>query len=223
MSLSATDWVQIKALAAYRKAGLAVLNRRGRKSLAVHGYTRLFDDRPANAKPPIWSDLAFLYRSVRERRPKVIVEFGSGCSTVIQAQALADNAAEGAPGFLYSLEADARWGEVTRNSLSPYLREHCELIVTPAIESDLDGLPVWRYRDVPEVTPDLVYLDGPALTPDRWAAVDVLDMEPRFPPGFRLVVDGRYRNCDLLEQHFRRRYRRKRRIVLKHTVYDLID
>ena len=85
----------------------------------------------------------------------------------------------------------------------------------------VDPLAAWRARFVlPE---DLIYLDGPALTPERWAAVDVLDMEPRFPPGFRLVVDGRYRNCDLLEQHFRRRYQRKRRIVLKHTVYDLID
>ncbi len=99
--------IKRKLSIAYRKAGLALLNSQGRRALDRLGYLSLFNARPADAKPPVWSDLWAIYRQVRERRPKVLLEFGSGCSTIIYAQALADNAAEGAPGFLHSLDADA--------------------------------------------------------------------------------------------------------------------
>ena len=102
---------------AYRKAGLAVLDHQGHRALARLGYVSLFDARPAAAKPPVWSDLWAIYNQVRERKPKVLLEFGSGCSTIIYAQALADNSAEGAPGFLYSLDAEAHWGQITIASM----------------------------------------------------------------------------------------------------------
>ncbi|MEQ9641918.1 MAG: hypothetical protein RIM84_17980 [Alphaproteobacteria bacterium] len=211
------------AFLARRKIGLAWLDRQGRRALAVRGHAGLFDRRPAEAKPPVWSDLWFLYRKVRERKPKVVLEFGSGCSTIVYAQALADNAEEGAPGRIWSLDADPHWGQVTIDSMPEHLAPYCDIQITPAIACDFAGVPVWRYRDVPEVTPDLVYLDGPALTKDRRAAVDVLDIEDRFPRGFRLIVDGRAKNCELLERHFKRRYRRERHPILKNTVYDLVD
>ncbi|MDP6564267.1 MAG: hypothetical protein QF578_05525 [Alphaproteobacteria bacterium] len=209
--------------AAYRTAGLVVLDRRARQQFGSRGYLRLFDARPADAKPPDWSDLWFLYAMVRARRPKSILEFGSGCSTIVYAQALADNTAEGAPGFLHSLDADPHWGQVTIDSMPAHLRDVCRVTATERVPADIDGTKVWRFRDVPDVTPDLIYLDGPALTPERRAAIDVLDLEDRFPPGFRLLVDGRSYNCALLERHFKRRYRKTHRRLLKNTSYDLLD
>ena len=211
------------AFLAKRKIGLAWLDGQGRRELAARGHAGLFDRRPAEAKPPVWSDLWFLYRTVRERKPKVVLEFGSGCSTIIFAQALADYAADGAPGHIHSLDADPHWGRVTIDSMPDHLREFCDIAITPAVPCDYEGEKVWRFQDVPDVVPDLIYLDGPALTRERRAAVDVLDMEPKFPPGCRLIVDGRSRNCALLEQHFKRKYARARHPVLKNTVYDLVE
>jgi len=158
-------------------------------------------------------------RSVSE----LMLEFGGGCSTLIYAQALADNAAEGAPGFLYSLDADETWGAVTARSVPAHLQTFCEVRITPADPVEFDGTPAWRFRDVPDVAPDFIYLDGPALTPDRKVAVDVLDLEDRFPPGFHLLVDGRSRNCAFLEAHFKRRYDKTHRRVLKSTTYRLLS
>ncbi len=219
---SAMSWIKQKLAIAYRKAGVAVLNSQGRRALDRLGYLSLFDARPANAKPPVWSDLWAIYSQVRARKPKVLLEFGSGCSTIIYAQALADNAAGGAPGFLHSLDADAHWGQVTIDSMPEHLRQYCDITLTERVEAMLGDVPVWRFARVPDVVPDMIYLDGPALTPERRAAIDVLDMEDRFPEGFRLLVDGRSFNRALLEKHFKRRYERHHRPVLKSTTYDLL-
>lgn len=216
------SWIADKAFIAYRKAGLAVLEPLARRQAAAHGLPALMRDRPAGAMPPIWNDLWFLYANTRERRPKVVLEFGSGCSTIVIARALAENAAEGAPGRLYSLDADPHWGEATRQTMPAELAGHCELSVTRALKVDHAGTNAWRHESVPDVAPDLVYLDGPALAPDRRVAVDVLDMEERLPSGFRLIVDGRLQNCAFLEAHFRRRYRKRYMPVRKCTVFDLI-
>lgn len=216
------SWFKQKLSIAYRQAGLAVLNGQGRRALRRLGYLALFDARPRDAKPPVWSDLWAIYSQVRERKPKVLLEFGSGCSTIIFAQALADNTAEGAPGFLYSLDADAHWGQVTIDSLPGHLRAFCDITLTERVEAQLGETPVWRFAQVPDVVPDMIYLDGPALTPERRAAIDVLDMEDNFPAGFRLLVDGRSFNRRLLEKNFKRRYDRRHRPILKSTTYDLL-
>lgn len=216
------SWIKQKLAIVYRKAGLAVLNFLGRRELQKRGLLSLFDARPKEAKPPVWSDLWAIYSQVRARKPKVLLEFGSGCSTIIYAQALAENATEGAPGFLHSLDADTHWGQVTIDSMPEHLRQYCQITLTERVEADLDGTPVWRFADVPDLTPDFIYLDGPALTPERRAAIDVLDMEERFPAGFRLLVDGRSFNRALLEKYFKRRYERQHRPILKSTTYDLL-
>ena len=203
------SWISKNLFTVYRKAGLIYLNAQGRRALAARGYDRLFDARPAHAYPPVWSDLWLLYRLVRTFKPKVMLEFGGGCSTLIYAQALADNAAEGAAGYLYSLDADKEWAGITAGSLPAHLKAYCEVAYTPAVPVEYDGTLGWRYRDVPDVALDFIYLDGPALTPERRVAVDVLDLESRFQSGFHLVVDGRSRNCAFLEAHFQQQFHSK--------------
>lgn len=209
-----------KFVTAYHIAGFAILKIGGWLALRRLGYLSLFI--PRLGKPPVWSDLWAIYSQVRERKPKVILEFGSGCSTIIFAQALADNTAEGAPGFLYSLDTDAHYGQLVIDAMPEHLAPFYNITLTERVEATLDDTLVWRFADVPDVTPDFIYLDGPALTKDRRAAIDVLDMEERFPVGFRLLVDGRAFNRALLEKHFKRRYKKHRRPTLKATTYDLM-
>ncbi|MDP6564888.1 MAG: hypothetical protein QF578_08690 [Alphaproteobacteria bacterium] len=193
-----------------------------KRAMARRGYVSLFDHRPRDAFVPDWPDLWFLYRTVRARRPRVLMEFGSGCSSIALAQALADNAQDGAPGFLHSFDADAHWAAATERSMPEALRTFCSVAATPAEPIDYGGTPAWRYRDVPDLAPDFIYLDGPALRPDRKVAVDVLDLEAHFPSGFLLVVDGRFTNCRFLEAHFKRQYRKTFRRTLRNTSYELI-
>ncbi len=217
------SWYVSRVLIVGRLIVQAFADLYGRARLSRVGAMRLFDGRPAAAKPPVPADLWFMYATIRARRPRVVLEFGSGCSTYIYAQALADNAAEGHPGYLYSLDADPHWGQVTIDAMPEHLRAHCEVRICEAVASEHEGTPVWRYADIPDVVPDFIYLDGPALDRVRRASVDVLDLEPRLAPGCTVLVDGRMFNCAYLEKHFTRSWSRRRDIVLRNTVYELAD
>jgi hypothetical protein len=74
------------------------------------------------------------------------------------------------------------------------------------LEVEYEGTPAWRHAKVPDVAPDLLYLDGPPLAPERLVAVDPLDIEDRFPPGFCLIVDGRMKASSFLTDHLKRHY-----------------
>src|SRR5262249_3339590 len=78
-----------------------------RRRLHRMGLTAMYDHMPhAVLYAPDWSDLLHIYQLVRRRKPKVVLEFGSGCSTVMFARALADNHADmgGEAPHLYSVE-----------------------------------------------------------------------------------------------------------------------
>lgn len=159
--------------------------------------------RSSTAFAPDYADLARLVSLVQRRRPGLVVEFGSGWSTFVLAKALADQGC----GRLVSVEADAEWAELNRRCLPPSLKPHCEILHCPPMRSEHQGVPVFRHQGLPELAPDLVFLDGPALSPAVRAAADVLDMEARMPPGAVLVVDGRMENVCFLAQHLSRRWR----------------
>jgi predicted O-methyltransferase YrrM len=199
-----------------------MMRRRSFHRLRARGLDALFANRPENAIPPDWYDLEFLYKQVRKRKPRLIYEFGSGCSTLIFAQALLDNGAEGSDGRLMSFEPDADWCEVTRQGLTNGLADVVEMVHSPVIEAEFAGQLVWRYEGVPgSLSPDLMLLDGPQLTTERTAAVDVLDIEEHLRPGFMLIVDGRGKNCRFLEDNFRHQYLKRWNRVRKNTTYEL--
>lgn len=188
------------------------------------GYRNFLALRPLNAIPPDFADLWFLYQSVRSRQPRYILEFGSGCSTIILAQALLDNQG-GSPksrGFLYTLEADPYWADVTIKSIPPHLRGLIEILHSPLLEVEYQGTDAFRYSEIPDVVPDFAYLDGPALTPDRRVAVDLLDIEDRFPTGFYLIVDGRWENTEFLRKHLRKNYLFRYRRLFHNSIFELI-
>ena len=206
---------------AYSRAGRAAQNARGRGALGRLGYHRLFDLRPPNSIPPVWGDLWHLYQTVLERKPSLILEFGSGCSTIIMAQGLVDNGTKD-PAKIVSLESESRWAKISETTIPDALGQFVEIIVAPVDKAEHSGVPVWRHQNVPVGAPDLVYLDGPALTPDRKIAVDMLDMEDRLAPGTRLIVDGRSRNCRFLADEFSRRWSRSWNRFTKQTTFDLL-
>jgi len=201
----------------YQRWAYYQLNRRG--------YLDFLKSRPPHAYAPDFSDLWFLYKTVRDRKPRRILEFGSGYSTVIMAQALWDSqrASSGKNhGYLYSVDADPYWADITSKSVPAHLRGVCEVSYSSLLEVEYLGTLAFRHEEVLDVVPDFLYLDGPDLTPERQVSVDVLDIEDQFPPGFYMVVDGRKRNTDFLLKHLRRRYVYKYRRQFRNSIFELV-
>ena len=125
--------------------------------------------RPKHGFAPDFSDFWFLYQSVRRKRPRVILEFGSGSSTVVLAKALYDNNLErpGEKGYLHSIDDQRYWADVTRSIMPPFLSGVCEIHHIPTVEIEHEGIPCYRHSRLPDVVPDMIYLDGPSFTKQR--------------------------------------------------------
>ena len=199
-------------------------NLHGSWRLRRLGYLGFVAARLAGALAPQGGDLWFLYRLVRAQKPRLVMELGSGCSTVILAQALYDNAQKdpNRNGRIISLDGMADWAEVTRASLPEHLAGICEIRHAEAVEEDRGDDRGFRYAELPDGNPDLLYVDGPALRPDRKICFDALHLQDRFPPGFAMVVDGRHDTVRYFRRHLAGRYRISRNHWLHNTRFDLL-
>ena len=155
----------------------------------------------------------------------MILEFGSGFSTVFLAQALFDNVKESGdqPGFLYSLDVEEYWAQVTRSSIPEILKGFYEIRHAPVVIVNHRDTPVFRHQNVPQVPVDMIYLDSPPLTQEVRVAIDPIDLEGLFRPGFVLCVDGRKENVRYLSRHLERRYRVRTNRILGNPTFYLID
>ena len=205
----------VKAL--LRTAVIGTIRLKARFELSRRGYLDFMNARPPNALAPDYADLWFLYQLVRETKPKIVIEFGSGCSTVIIAQALADNGV----GHITSIDAQDAWAEVTKSSVPDDLEAYCEVVYSPVVEEEFAGIPVFRHSNVPDLRPDFLYLDGPTLRPGRQVAVDPVIIEDGFQDGFVMAVDGRLANVDFLDDHLKRDYLVRRHRFSSSTVFRL--
>jgi hypothetical protein len=104
--------------------------------LRRHVSLEFLKKRPPGAFRPDYADLWFLYRLIRKKKPRCILELGGGCSTVVLAAALRQNYLEATDikGQLYSLDVEEFWVQVTEKTLPPDLRPYCEISYTPALE-----------------------------------------------------------------------------------------
>jgi len=203
----------------------AMANLNGTWRLRQLGYLDFIANRPPGALAPHGGDLWFLYRLVRDRKPQLIFELGSGCSTVILAQALYDNTHKDGEraGRIISLDGKADWASVTQGTLPEHLAAQCEIRYVPAVEEDRGSDLGFHYEHLPDGTPDFLYVDGPALQPGRKICFDALYLEARFRPNFFMVVDGRYNTVRYLREHLTKTYRVTRNYWLHNTQFDLLS
>ncbi len=176
-------------------------------------------------------DLLRLHHLVLSRRVTTILEFGVGKSTTVFAHALAINEERDAgvvaadmrrsnPFELHSIDNDAGWIETASQGLPEFLRRRCHLHHCPLEIGEFAGRLCTYYRDLPNLAPDLIYLDGPdqfsaegdlrglsTAHPDRMPmAADILVFEHFLPPGTLIVVDGRTANARFLATNLQRRW-----------------
>jgi predicted O-methyltransferase YrrM len=176
---------------------------------------RAFSNRPPEAFPPHWADLAYLYRVVSKYRPKTVVELGSGCSTSILAEAVSQYG-----GRLYSYEAEPQWLEVTRHSMATPSASSVILRPCRAVATTVNGSRAWVHEaEWPQEQIDFLYLDSPKLVNGIHIAADPWLLQERFSPDALLLVDGRHENVAWLKQNLDHHWRVRRNRVLNSTLF----
>jgi len=134
--------------------------------------------------------LSYLYRLVRAAEPPLVVECGSGVSTVVIATALAQIGR----GSLVSLEHDEWYASRTRSWLvARHLDNHAEVLVAPLGYSDVAPHNPWYQHAWVEDDPreiDLLVVDGPpGSTADRARYPAVPLLSARFSCDCVIVLD----------------------------------
>lgn len=193
-----------------------ISQRMGKYSLRHHGVLQALEaynsKRPPSSFDPDYYDLWHLYRDVLSYRHRTCLEYGSGQSTVVIAEALYDNDREGfGRGHLTTLESEEKWADINREAIPRELQSYVTIIHSP--RQILSRLEI-RFSHAPVAAPSFVYLDGPDHPDHSMASLDLLDLEQNFPKHFRLVVDGRTFNKNELLKRFKKRYRSHRRGIM---------
>ena len=182
--------------------------------------------------PPVIEDLARLHRLIRKRKAFTVLEFGSGLSTIVMADALSKNKAD----FLglqeqpvlrnrfmfqiFSVESDKKWIEYSQSNFPNHLLEHVNFHYSEIKIDTFNGRICHFYDNLPDIVPDFIYLDGPNPKDVKGSvngitfqcdertvmAADILLMESILLPGTFILVDGRTNNARFLKNNFQRNF-----------------
>jgi len=197
-----------------------------------HAGIGVWDD--AQILPDIY-DLVRMHKLVRSRKVFTILEFGTGYSTLILADALNKNKKDyellnNKPKIrvykkfeIHSVDADEKWIEWVKNNIKsfPEISDLIHLSYSPIKIGTFNDRMCSYYETIPDIVPDFVYLDAPDTSvckgdinnltfnkcKDRTViAGDLLLMESTFVPGLFILIDGRRNNAIFLKNNFQRNY-----------------
>jgi hypothetical protein len=145
-------------------------------------------------RPGAWATstdfLVELVQLIETRRPAVVVELGSGLSTVVMALKLAELGC----GRLVSIDHDGRFAETTRRCLEANgVATAAEIRVVPLVRQDAaaDEPPWYDTRHMQDlVDVDLLVIDGPPMPVDPLVRKPALPFfRSRLAPGATVLLD----------------------------------
>ncbi len=174
-------------------------------------------------------DLIRLHRLCLSRKVMTVLEFGCGYSSLIFAHAMMLNSQKHGEYVrenlrrhhffeVHSVDDMADYitiaSERTPEELSPFANFHKSSVNM----TQFNGKICTEYHELPNICPDLIYLDGPSqhaatgaingittAHPDRLPmSCDLLKIEHFLLPGTLIVVDGRAANARFLKSNFQR-------------------
>lgn len=183
---------------------------------------------PARTTPlaPELDDLIRLHHLVVDRKVTTVLEFGVGKSTLVFGLALNDNAKAFDPPTdlrrtnlheCHSVDNNKEWIEACREMP---LSEHVSLHHSECRMATIGGRICTLYDALPDICPDLIYVDGP----DQFSTVgeirgvstrsidrlpmagDILAIEHFLLPGTLIVLDGRTANARFLGSNLQRNW-----------------
>jgi hypothetical protein len=178
-------------------------------------------------------DLVRLHRLIRSRRSFTVLEFGTGYSTAVMADALQKNETDWnrlqtkpdvRNRFMFQLfvvDASEKWMEVSRKRIPAHLADRVHFKFSEIEISTYNHQLCHYYKSLPDVVADFIYLDGPSAKDVKGEinglsfrnceertvmSADLLLMESTFLPGTYITVDGRTNNARFLARNFQRKY-----------------
>lgn len=163
-----------------------------------------------------------LHKLIKKRRPKIVLEFGCGNSTLAMAEALKSKTR-----LIYAVETSQEWADLTKEALPEHLKARVIFSVTPARITMHEGQLCHKFESLPDIVPNFIYLDGPDpcqvegsidglsfKSGQRGAiAADPLYYESSFKKGFMMLVDGRENGFHFLKRNLKRAYKVKKDVI----------
>ena len=174
-------------------------------------------------------DLCRLHWLVLKKKAFNTLEFGSGFSTFFIAHACnilsinfksIKNIRVDKKFHIYSLEENKTYLKITKKRIPSFLKKHVSLIKSKIKLIEYEGKYATRCTNIPNISPDLIYLDGPSQYATKQningfnlnnisrfpMSADILYLEYFLEPGTFIVVDGRTANARFLKDHLKRRW-----------------
>ncbi len=158
---------------------------------------------PAHALPPQYDNLLNLYLTVKQRKPKVILELGGGYSTLVIARAVSELDA----GIIFwSVDPSEYWQEIVRTHMPARLRPFVKYHYAEPIVREFNGDTISAFETLPVTSANFIYVDGGGLREAKKQGGDALVLEQEAPEDYAVLVDGRRRTVALLKRALRRQY-----------------
>lgn len=198
--------------------------------------------------PPELDDLTRLHFLARSRKVITILEFGVGKSTLVFADALKKNKEEfgefvktnirsANPFEVHCVENVEEWINKCKQDFPSELLDFTHFHFSEAEMTTFNGRACTMYKKLPNICPDLIYLDAPDLfsilgdvrgistaSLDRLPmSADILLFEQFLLPGTIIVVDGRTANARFLKKNFQRNWEYNHFIQEDIHIFELIE
>ena len=192
-------------------------------------------------------DLCRLHWLCLNRKSTQVLEFGSGYSTLVIAHAMSilrkdhlewalSNTRLDEPFKIYSVDESPEFANITISRLADY-KDCVDVSVRKVLLTEYDGRFATLYKDLPNVTPDFIYLDGPSqyatkqeiagFSIDKRSrmpmAADILRFEYFLEPGSLILVDGRSANAIFLKNNLQRNWIHRHDMVGDYHIFELHD
>ena len=191
-------------------------------------------------------DVCNIHKLIIKRKPNVVVEFGTGWSTIAITHALYMNHKEDPSSNpkLYTTDASEKWLANVKSKIPQFLEQFVDLRYSPVRATLYEGELCHFYDRVPNVSPDFLYLDGPA-TPQVEGEIHGIQFVKEHGQGrgpisgdpliyesslrmersrnFFMLVDGRWTNVQFLRRHLKRRYRFRRNRTHSFSTFELLE
>jgi hypothetical protein len=193
------------------------------------------------------NDLCRLHWICYSRKCMQVLEFGSGYSTLVFASALSalkeehlewakENTRLDEPFKIFSIEESTKYAEITKSRLEKF-HSLVDISVRTVSLTEVNGRFCTLFDSLPNVMPDLIYLDGPSqfATHQNIAgfsidskcrmpmAADILRMEYFLEPGAIILVDGRTANAAFLKNNFQRNWKHHHDFEGDFHIFELQD
>jgi predicted O-methyltransferase YrrM len=215
-----------------------IVNLDLKKNFYKHGIDKLLQEKVFKPSPvpkpmetfnavggspfePDHSDLTRLYSIIRKRKIITVLEFGSGKSTLIMGEALKKNNHDYSkkislirrknPFHIFSLESEKKYARIVKNDCKKMkLEKYATIKLVNAEQTLFNNMICGRYKKIPSVCPDLIYIDGPMPSSYKNSKNQYLDMnepeitnitcdllmiEPILLPGTIVIIDGLTNNA----------------------------